>query len=231
MSAHEMPPAPWANKIVGIVDWEALQTAFCGMFESQKRLALRQQPRHGQPIVEVSMAILLEVWAPIPGWDGIYAVSTLGRIIRVAGNIPGATAGRILKPQNTPDGYLAVTLTRHNKPQTVRVHRAVALAFLEPPTTGLQVNHKDGVKTNNRLDNLEWVDGKATMAHADQNGLWKHKGMESSQRKLNEEQVREIRRLHALGTLGYKRLAARYGLDHTTISQIDRRVTWRDLDD
>lgn len=103
----------------------------------------------------------MEKWKPIPGYDGLYEVSSYGRVRsleRYKSNNGGLQLikEKILKPHNTKKGYLTVQLC--NKIFTV--HRLVAEAFI-PNTDNLpMINHRDEDKTNNVADNLEWCDAK-----------------------------------------------------------------------
>lgn len=104
---------------------------------------------------------LKEEWRPIDGFGGQYLVSSLGRVL----SLPKCqhNAPLILKPKN--DGYLRVTLFKDKKHRAYPVHRLVAEAFI-PNTRGCpQVNHIDEDKTNNRVDNLEWVTVKENANH------------------------------------------------------------------
>ena len=93
-----------------------------------------------------------EIWKDIPGYEGIYQASNLGRIRSFKCN-----KVRILKPGRTGCGYYRVNLSRNNVVKFSRVHRLVWSAFNGAIPEGLQINHKDEVKTNNSLLNLELV--------------------------------------------------------------------------
>jgi hypothetical protein len=89
-----------------------------------------------------------EVWRDIPGYEGRYQASNLGRI--------RSQARGVLKPFKNKNGYLIATLYNQGKVRT-GVHRLVALTFIPNPEDKPQINHKDGNKENNNLNNLEWV--------------------------------------------------------------------------
>lgn len=95
-------------------------------------------------------------WRYIPGYP--YLVSNLGHIAR-------DKTGTILKPWKTKEGYYTVKLFLNNKAKTVYVHRAVAEAFIENPKNKPQVNHIDGDRGNNCVENLEWVTGFENQKH------------------------------------------------------------------
>ena len=108
-----------------------------------------------------------EVWKEISGYEGLYEESNLGnvrsldRLIRSKNNGNIVRKGRILIPfYEEKKGYYQVRLAKNGKNKTFRIHRLVALAFLENPFNYTDVNHKDEIKTNNNVDNLEWCTRK-----------------------------------------------------------------------
>ena len=90
-----------------------------------------------------------EIWRDIPGYEGKYQASNLGRI--------RSQKRGVLKPFKNCNGYLIATLTLNGEKVRTGAHRLVALAFLPNPEDKPQINHKDGDKENNRPENLEWV--------------------------------------------------------------------------
>lgn len=130
-----------------------------------------------------------EVWRDVKGYEGMYAVSNLGRVKSLARDMPHKTHGvwhireRILKPAWTgyrkdhSDGYLYVNLhSGHNQQKPGHVHRLVAEAFVEKVEGKDVVNHKDCDRTNNRADNLEWCTILENTRHAMANKrmTWEH---------------------------------------------------------
>lgn len=103
------------------------------------------------------MKIEGELWAPVEGYGGRYIVSSHGRVQSRRG---------FLKPGIVTDGYLAVRLSLYGHCKTLTLHRLVAKAFIPNAEGKAQVNHKDGVKTNNHVDNLEWVTPGENHLHA-----------------------------------------------------------------
>lgn len=169
-----------------------------------------------------------EEWKPIAGFFN--EVSNLGRVRSVthkAGN--GKTyQGKILKPIITKSGYVNVCLTTgENETRiTKRVHRLVAEAFCENPEDKDEINHKDGNKENNRAENLEWVTRSENEQHAYDNNLIKVlKGSEKPCAKLDEEDIRNIRKEYENGCLQIE-LAEQYGVARQTISSIVNRKAW-----
>lgn len=106
-------------------------------------------------------------WRKIPGFES-YSVSTTGKILSNRNKTP-----RILKPDIDKDGYEIVRLSNDFGRKALKVHRAVAITFLEPVPDKDLVNHKDGIKSNNNLSNLEWVSNSENIRHALDMGLLK----------------------------------------------------------
>lgn len=110
-----------------------------------------------------------EIWKPVKGYAGLYEVSNLGRLRSLPRK---GTKGGIISPtySNTKH-YAHVPLTKNAKVRTVSLHRIVAEAFIPNPENKPQVNHKDGNKRNNAVDNLEWATPEENMQHAFRTGL------------------------------------------------------------
>ena len=100
----------------------------------------------------------MEQWKAISGYEGRYEVCDLGRVKSINYNRTGTE--KILKPMKTPCGYLLVSLYKDGQRKTITVHRLVATAFISNPRNLETINHKDEVKTNNTVGNLEWMSVK-----------------------------------------------------------------------
>lgn len=94
-----------------------------------------------------------EIWKDIPGYEGLYQVSNLGRVKSF-----WLGKEQIMKSCKNSSGYLFVKLYKDGKKKHYKIHRLVASVFLPNPNNLLQVIHKDEDKTNNKVDNLEWCD-------------------------------------------------------------------------
>lgn len=113
----------------------------------------------------------MEQWKEIVGTNGRYFVSNYGRIKSIGGK-KGKTEYKIMKQSTINSGYKTIKLFVNGKHETFLVHRLVAIAFLgEHP--GLDINHKNGIKTDNRLNNIEWCTRKENMEHCSRMGLRK----------------------------------------------------------
>lgn len=167
-----------------------------------------------------------EEWRPVPGWEVAYEVSNWGRVRSKTRTLmvgrPGQRLhkGRVMRPKAAGSGYLAVGLSWEGRVVNKYVHRLVAHAFLGPPPAGIEVNHRNGDKTNNDVANLEYATSSGNKNHAFRNGL--------RPTKLTEADVREIRtRIHSERQSD---LAREFGVYESTISAVVRRRTWRHVD-
>lgn len=113
-----------------------------------------------------------EIWKPIEGTNGKYEVSNTGKVRSLDYKNTGEI--RELKPATDPKGYLRTALSQGNKWKTVKIHRLVAQAFIPNPENKPQVNHKDGNKQNNCVENLEWATNYDNAHHALEHGLFKN---------------------------------------------------------
>lgn len=166
----------------------------------------------------------MTIWKRIDEFTD-YEVSDDGRVrfvggIRKFGHGTRYAPPAERKPQPHPGGYLQVRLNRRNR----YVHRLVALAFLAPKDGCDFVNHKDGDKTNNRVENLEWTTVQGNLIHKVR-VLGKGQGITHSKAILTESQVREIR-IHA-GL--HREVARKYGVSRTTVSLIKSGKSWAHL--
>ena len=107
-----------------------------------------------------------EVWKDIIGYEKLYQVSNFG-------NVKTLRKNKLLKPTINYRGYLCITLSKNGKSTQYKIHRLVATAFLHNYLELPQVNHKDGDKLNNCVDNLEWCSPNYNMRHSYQNNLTK----------------------------------------------------------
>ena len=159
-------------------------------------------------------------WKDILGYEGKYQVSTKGEVY-------SEISGKILKQfyrGSRPDNkYLVIQLWENNKQKTVSVHRLVAQAFIPNPNNLPCVNHIDGDKTNNCVENLKWCTYSENNYHAFHTGLKKiPSGTQNKNSKLTYDEVVEIKKSLILGhpEFGTRPLAKKYGVDHKVIMDI-----------
>lgn len=179
-----------------------------------------------------------EFWLPVVGYEGLYAVSDLGRVksldrVVLVRNKNGASMRRLLsqiiKIGIQPDtGRPVVRLSKDGQQRTIKVHILVALSFLGPRPMGKEVAHGDGNALRNvphnlryatRLENVSDMVAHGTMPRGERNGL----------SKLTTDSVRRIRELRATG-LSQQKIADIMGVTQMVISKIDRRINWGHVD-
>lgn len=114
----------------------------------------------------------VEVWRPVVGWEGLYEVSSHGRVrsldrvqVGRGHTKPRLFKGRVLKQFLDQTGYMTLGFMIHRKHKFVHVHRLVAEAFIPNPDNLPQINHKDEDKTNNNVENLEWCTNQYNMVY------------------------------------------------------------------
>lgn len=158
-------------------------------------------------------------WKPVVGFDR-YEVSCSGQVRAVA-------TQRILKPRFLR-GYVRYALYGGGKkPKPVSAHRLVWEAYVGTLSPELEINHKNGVKSDNRLENLEAVTHAENMAH--RKTVLRIQGVRGSRSNLAtlvEADVTEIRRLYATGTLTQSQIAERFGISRPNVSLIVTGKTW-----
>lgn len=176
----------------------------------------------------------LEEWRDVPGYEGIYQASNLGRV-RSLDHIVSVRRGdtlfvrprrgRVFRPQDNGDGRKFIILSKDGVHQIWKVHRVITAAFLGSCPEGLQVNHINGDPSDNRICNLEYVTPKENMKHrADVLGMTQY-GTDNPANRLSEDNVREIRKLRATG-MTYKRIADTFGVTPSAAQNIIYGKTW-----
>ena len=157
----------------------------------------------------------------VPGFEGLYAVTEDGRVWN-------HHLGKWIPPFYVT-GYPAVGLKNSNGyRRKYLVHRLIALTYIPKPE--LVVNHRNGNKRDNRLENLEWLTTKENNWHAIRTDLVGHaQGERCASARLKDVDVLEMRRLREEERLTYKEIAARFKYDESNVSRIINRQLWKHI--
>lgn len=161
----------------------------------------------------------MEIWKDIIGYDQ-YQINNYGKVKTIANK--ASRKERILKLLKHPKGYFRVGLYKNKKCRYFFIHRLVAKHFIENPGNKQTVNHIDGDKSNNTVENLEWNTYRENMNHAINNKI-SACGERNGRSKLTQKQVEEIRN----SPLNQYQLAKIYNVAQGTISRIKIKKGWK----
>lgn len=168
----------------------------------------------------------METWKDIQGYEGRYQVSNLGRVR----SFTKKSNGKLLIPIKTKKGYLTVRLYSNRVTyKQFSIHRLVACAFIDNTYSKKQVNHMNGIKSDNNLNNLEWSTNQENQEHAFELGLNKiEKGEKARNVKLTQKQVDDINSRYVYGQKGLAQsLADEYNVSKDTIRSIWYGKNWK----
>jgi len=157
-------------------------------------------------------------WRDVVGYEGIYLVNRRGLVF--SNNLKrcmGQTVGEV--------NQVHVYLSKNGMTAGRLVHRLVAEAFIPNPENKPEINHIDANRRNNHVSNLEWCTGAENVRHAHLHNLFP-KGEDKPESKLNEFQVRVIRKCNDLSN---RHLGRIFGISHNNIGDIKNGVTWRHI--
>ena len=174
-----------------------------------------------------------EIWKDVKGFENLYQISNYGRLKSIGKNNHSKNNNKTIIRKTFPNrkGYLSCIIYNNNKKHNMRIHRLVAKTFIENPLNKEQVNHIDGNKQNNCVNNLEWCTNSENQLHAYKNGLEKPR----FKRKVSQYDLNG----NYINTYEYIRTAGRkLNIDESSISSVCRgnRKTaggyiWRYADD
>lgn len=162
----------------------------------------------------------------INGIKSKYVINNYGEIYRVksSGKL------KIMKYQIDSDGYFTVVLHLDGVGYFRRVNRLVALAFIENPDNKPEVNHIDGNKQNNIVENLEWVTAKENIVHAWENELACAKSGESHPNsKYTEKDIRNVCEYLVENKYTMKEISEKTGVSYTVVKQVRNHVIWTSI--
>ena len=162
------------------------------------------------------------IWKDVDGFEGLYKVSSEGVVV---GTPRTGTKGGVVKWYKTTHGYMEYHLCKNGKRHHMSTHRLVAKHFIPNPNNKPFVNHIDGNKLNNNVENLEWVTHEENMQHAVRTGLLNNKGNNHPRNKLTDKEVYQIRELHRYGIYNQKEISEIYNVTPANINYIVRNIT------
>lgn len=176
-----------------------------------------------------------EVWRDVPGYEGRYQVSNMGRVRSVERTVPtcrGAVRlqrSRILKQTIGSHGYPGVALCNGgSRGKTYTVHSLVARAFLGPRPAGMETRHKNGRRDDPRAENLEYCTNQENQHDRRRHGTHNF-GARNPVAKLTEDQVRLCRLLRKSNNATYASLARALKVSESTVRDACTRKTWGHL--
>jgi hypothetical protein len=175
----------------------------------------------------------MENWKPVVGWEGVYSVSDAGRVRyeEDRGGRHRVRRGDMVAQATGTDGYLILSLARVGEREgrvTRPVHALVAEAFLGPRPAGAQVNHLNGCKTDNAVENLEWTSPGENIRHSIERLGRDLRGVRSASAKLAEEQVLDLRARAARGET-FKDLGRAFGLTNVGAAKVARGESYANV--
>lgn len=202
-------------------------------FSSYCKLCIKERYNLKNPII-INNDLSNQEWVPILNYEDLYHVSNFGlvksleKIVYCKWGNKKILRERILKNSEKINDYVNVTLSKNGKIKRIPVHRLIAVAFIPNPEKKPFVNHINGIKNDNRIENLEWCTASENMIHAFKTKLQiPLKGTDLKHSKLTEKQVLEIRKIGKSEKL--KNLAFKYKVSIDTISCIILRKTWKHI--
>lgn len=161
-----------------------------------------------------------EVWGSLPELKGLFEVSNLG-------NVRTVKSKQLRKAQLQKLGYRRISLRVDSELLGYQLHRLVALVHIPNPNDYREINHIDGDKENNNVDNLEWCTRSQNMSHAFRTGLVSNRGILNPRARLSELTVINIR--HCRGELTNEKLGKIFNVPTSTVARIMTRKSWSHL--
>lgn len=168
-----------------------------------------------------------EIWKDIPDYEGLYMVSSLGRIKSLIRKY--ITREWLLTPSPDSSGYPQIVLVKNRINKSRKLHTIVANVFCGQKPLGMEINHIDGVKTNNCCTNLEYCSRTDNLKHSFRLGLSNQKADKHHSRKLNSVQVKEIVEKFKPHIYTRKMLANEYNISEASIKKILSKTNWQSI--
>ena len=172
-----------------------------------------------------------EEWLPIPGYEGFYIVSNLGRVMSLDRNVPLRASsknirGQLLKPMIKKHGYYRVMLSKGDKRTDQTIHQLVLKAFVGPCPVGYQCRHLNGIPNDNRLVNLKWGTPKENAMDKERHG---HvlRGEDHGFSRFTNQEVIYIRSFN--GIQSATAVAKMFNTSHSVVLNIWKRKSWKHI--
>ena len=184
------------------------------------------------------MGLENEIWKDINGYEGLYQVSNLGRVKSLErrwksgrhSNYSHFHEEKIMSNAiDKSSGYIRISLFKDSKGKSFNTHTLVANAFIPNPENKPTVNHKNSVRHDNRVDNLEWATFSENNLHAVDVGHNNTRGEGNAFAKLTEDSVRKIREMYETGEYEQRPLAKLFSINQATLWRVIHRKSWKHI--
>jgi hypothetical protein len=163
----------------------------------------------------------MEIWKNIEGYEGLYQISNLGRVKLIK-------SGKIINSTLGFNKYYLITLRKNGKPKSFRLHRLICQSFIDNLENKPYVNHKNGIKTDNSLENLEWCTPRENIIHAKKLGLMRYVKQENhGSSKLTKKDVYKIK--YELSHINSSKVAKIFKISISNVSRIRNNILWKDV--
>lgn len=159
------------------------------------------------------------IWSDVIGFEKLYIISNEGHIL-------SRYTGKLLKSKVSKRGYYNVKLYKNKKQFTKKIHRLIAEAFIPNPENKPQINHKNGNKLDNSLENLEWCNNFENAKHAHETGLRDNSGSKNGMSKLTDKIISSIRK-DCCSDMTQNQIAKKYGISQANVSMIKNNKRWK----